>query len=109
MRHIRPSVVASLLLASLLTVTSAPVTAGEDTLININTASAAELSQLSGIGDAKARDIVAYREKSGPFKSVDDLRQVNGIGEKLLGKVRSQVTVSAAAAPLPAAAAAPKH
>ena len=84
----------------------APAAAAEEKLININTASAAELSELKGIGAVKAQQIVAYREKSGPFKSVDELRQVNGIGDKLLERLRPQVTVGPAPAPAGGAAAA---
>ena len=50
--------------------------------ININTASAEELSQLKGIGPSHAAKIVAYREKNGPFKMPEDLVQVSGIGQK---------------------------
>ena len=50
--------------------------------ININTASAEELTQLKGIGPSHAAKIVAYREKNGPFKMPEDLIQVAGIGRK---------------------------
>ena len=50
--------------------------------ININTASAEELSRLKGIGPSHAAKIVAYREKNGPFKMPEDLIQVAGIGRK---------------------------
>ena len=50
--------------------------------ININTASAEELSQLKGIGPSHAAKIVAYREKNGPFKMPEVLVQVSGIGQK---------------------------
>ena len=50
--------------------------------ININTASAEELSRLNGIGPSHAAKIVAYREKNGPFKMPEDLVQVSGIGQK---------------------------
>jgi competence protein ComEA len=105
MRSKRLPVLAGLLVAMLSIATRPPVTAAEEKLININTASVAELSELKGIGAAKAQQIVAYREKSGPFKSVDELRQVNGIGDKLLQRLRPQVTVGTAAAPAGAAAA----
>ena len=52
--------------------------------ININTASAEELSQLKGIGPSHAAKIVAYREKNGPFKMPEDLMQVSGIGQKTI-------------------------
>lgn len=85
---------------------AAAVVSGEEALVNINTASVTELSALKGIGDAKAQVIIAHREKNGPFKSVDDLRQVNGIGDKLLAKLRPRITVGA---PAPAAAPAAKR
>ncbi len=50
--------------------------------VNVNTASAAELSQLSNIGPAKAAAIVAHREANGPFRSLQDLTHVTGIGER---------------------------
>jgi|SRR5579862_5999898 len=76
----------------------------DEPAVNINTASAAELGSLKGIGDAKAKEILEYREKNGPFRSVDDLRQVHGIGNKLLESLRPHITVSSAAE-----AAAAKH
>jgi competence protein ComEA len=103
---------AGTLLAALWIAAGVPLAWGDEPVVNINTASAAELGGLKGIGDAKAKGIVEYREKKGPFKSVDDLRQVHGIGDKLLEQLRSHVTVGtvAASAPVaPAAAAAAKH
>jgi competence protein ComEA len=61
--------------------------------ININTASAAELTSIQGIGPAKAQSIIEYREKNGTFKTVDDLKLVRGIGDKMLEQLRPQVTV----------------
>ena len=58
------------------------VNAAEVKKININTASVEELAQLKGIGPSHAAKIVAYREKNGPFKMPEDLRQVSGIGQK---------------------------
>ena len=60
------------------------VYAAEVPKININTATAAELEQLKGIGPSHAAKIVAYREKNGPFKMPEDLMQVSGIGPKTL-------------------------
>ena len=55
--------------------------------VNVNTATVDELDkQLTGIGPAKARAIVEYREKNGPFKSVDDLAKVPGIKEATINK-----------------------
>lgn len=56
--------------------------AAEVQKININTASVEELSQLKGIGPSHAANIVAYREKNGPFKMPEDLMRVSGIGQK---------------------------
>lgn len=55
--------------------------------VNINSASASEIAAaLNGVGEKRAEAIVAYREANGPFKSLDDLQQVKGIGEKVLEK-----------------------
>lgn len=58
------------------------VNAGEVQKININTASADELTQLKGIGPSHAAKIVEFREKNGPFKLPEDVMQVAGIGQK---------------------------
>ena len=60
--------------------------------ININTATAAELELLPGIGPALAARIAEDREKKGPFKSVDDLDPVKGIGPETLRKLRGAAT-----------------
>ncbi len=99
MHRLRLLAVTGWLLACLLTVGSVRATASEEKLVNINTASATELATAKGIGEAKAKAIIDYRDKNGPFKSVDDLRHVKGIGDQLLEKLRSQVTVGPAAAP----------
>lgn len=62
-------------------------------LININTASKAELMQLSGIGEVKAQAIIDYREKYGGFLTIDEITLVSGIGEKTLEKNRDRITV----------------
>ena len=55
--------------------------AGSSNLIDINKASKSELMQLSGIGEARALDIISYREKHGAFKRIEDIKNVSGIGE----------------------------
>ena len=62
-------------------------------LINVNTAAQGELELLSGIGPALAKRIIEYRVAKGPFRRVDDLDGVKGIGPKILDRVRAQVTV----------------
>lgn len=61
--------------------------------LNINVASAQELEGLPGIGPVLAGRIVAFREARGPFRSVEDLLQVSGIGPKILDQIRALVTV----------------
>ncbi|MDO5044258.1 MAG: ComEA family DNA-binding protein [Coriobacteriia bacterium] len=59
--------------------------------ININTAQASELMSLDGIGEKTAQSIIKDREKHGPFRSVDDLTRVGGIGEKKLENIRDAI------------------
>ena len=67
--------------------------AGE--IININSADAVTIEQeLKGVGKVKAQAIVKYRKENGPFKSVDELVNVTGIGEKTLEKMRGKISVS---------------
>jgi len=62
-------------------------------LVNINTASVAELDALPGIGAKTAALIVEYRQKNGPFKKIEELMNVRGIGEKNFLKLKPQLTV----------------
>ncbi len=61
--------------------------------VNLNTADVADLQKLTGIGEKKAEQIIAYREQNGPFKKVEDLMQVSGIGEKTFASLKDQLTV----------------
>lgn len=67
--------------------------AGGAGLVNINTATEAELETVTGVGPATAKKIVAHREKNGPFASVDQLEEVPGIGPAKLEGMRAEVTV----------------
>ena len=66
--------------------------------VNINTAPASELQTLPGIGAKVAERIVEYRQKNGPFKKVEDLMNVRGVGEKNFLKLKPHVSISAAKA-----------
>ncbi len=61
--------------------------------INLNTATAEQLETLPGIGPDLAQRILDYRTDNGPFKNVDGLLNVKGIGEGKLAKLRDQITV----------------
>jgi competence protein ComEA len=62
-------------------------------VVNINTASVVELDALPGVGAKTATLIVEYRQKNGPFKKVEELMNVRGIGEKNFLKLKPQLTV----------------
>ena len=61
--------------------------------VNINTADAAQLEALDGIGPTLAQRIVAYREEHGPFADIESIMDVNGIGEGIFETIRQQITV----------------
>ena len=69
--------------------------------VNINTASAKELDALPGIGAKTAALIVEYRQKNGPFKKVEELMNVRGVGEKSFLKLKPQLTVGTPKAETP--------
>jgi competence protein ComEA len=97
LKHLIPTLAALVLLA--------PVVHAEP--VNINTADAAAIAKaLNGVGPAKAKAIVSYRDKNGPFKTVDQLAMVEGISQKLIEKNRADLKLGAEkagpAAPAPA-------
>lgn len=78
--------------------TSGGIDAGTDTaqgqgLININTATAEELETLKGVGPATANKIIEYRTTYGAFESVEDIKNVSGIGDKTFEGLKDQITV----------------
>lgn len=101
MKRIVPLVGRALALLALLTLVQAGPAAAAPPLgvVNLNTASVAQLTQLPGIGESRARAIVELRRKRGGFKSVEELREVKGIGEKSFQKLRAHVTVKPLARP----------
>jgi len=67
-------------------------------VVNINTASAKDLEVLPGVGAKTAERIIAYRQKNGLFKKIEELMNVQGIGEKSFLKLKPQLTVAPAKA-----------
>ncbi len=65
----------------------------DDKKVNINTADAAQLMTLSGIGESRAGDIIAYREANGAFQSAEDIMKVSGIKEAVFQKIKDAITV----------------
>lgn len=61
--------------------------------VNINKATAPQLQTINGIGPTKAKEIIKYRKIHGPFKSVNELENVKGIGPKTVAKMKSQVSI----------------
>lgn len=66
---------------------------GKNGLININTASPEELDKLPGIGEATARDIIAYRESNGPFRTIEDIMKVPRIKGSRFASIKDFITV----------------
>ncbi|HFI2432416.1 TPA: helix-hairpin-helix domain-containing protein [Streptococcus suis] len=75
------------------TASSAMSQEGNESKVNLNTATEVDLQTISGIGAKRAADIIAYREANGSFKTVDDLNNVSGIGDKTMESIRPYVTV----------------
>ena len=66
---------------------------GSGSLININTADEKLLTSITGIGETRAKAIIAYREEHGPFAQTDDIKNVSGIGESTYNKLKDEITV----------------
>ena len=65
----------------------------EDGMVNINTADAETLQTLPGIGETKATEIIAYRDEHGAFGSIEDIKNVSGIGEGTFSRISSRIKV----------------
>jgi competence protein ComEA len=85
----RSCVIATILLLAV----SLPLGAQETETININEATAEELTQLHGVGPVYAERIVQYREEYGPFEEPEDIIQVKGIGPKTFEENRDRIVV----------------
>ena len=62
-------------------------------IINVNKATAEDLQKVKGIGPVLAERVITYREANGQFKSLDQLREVKGIGQAKFEKIKSQITL----------------
>ena len=63
------------------------------TLVNINSATKEELQKLNGLGQSKAESIISYRNQNGPFKSIEDIQKVSGIGDSVYAKIKDYITI----------------
>lgn len=61
--------------------------------VNINNATLEELKTIKGVGDAKAKSIIEYREKNGGFKNIEDIKNITGIGEKMFEKIKDKIEI----------------
>ena len=75
-------------------ITTLDQTANSDSVWDLNTANASELSSIKGIGFKKAQAIVTYRETYGEFTNVEQVTLVKGIGKKMLARIQSRITVA---------------
>lgn len=72
---------------------SAQTSSMQSDKVNINTASKEQLMTLKGIGEARAEDIISYREQSGSFRRIEDIMKVSGIKEAAFQKIKENITV----------------
>ena len=80
------------LLALVIIASFSGMTFAGDGQVNLNTGTAKELQQLPGIGKGLANRIVEYRTANGPFKNVEELMKVRGIGKKTFAKMKERLT-----------------
>ena len=72
---------------------SSTATGQSSSKININTADYDELQAIIGVGPVIAQRIIDYRETNGPFRVIEDIKEVKGIGNKTFDKMRDQITI----------------
>lgn len=70
------------------------VTGGDSLQVNINKATVQELTSLPGIGETKAKAIVTYREEQGSFSTIEDIKNVSGIGDSTFANIKAMITVN---------------
>ncbi len=64
-----------------------------ESLVNINTADETTLTTLTYIGKSRAKAIIAYRDQHGPFKSIEALKDVSGVGDRVFESIKDKITV----------------
>lgn len=82
--------------AETMAVAGAPADPGiqsDSSIVNLNTADEAGLMTLPGIGEAKARDIIAYRTEQGGFKSIEEIKNISGIKDAVFNKIKDKIVV----------------
>lgn len=79
--------------ANQMNISSANISANISNKVNINTATKEELMTLRGIGEARATDIIAYREKHGRFDKIEDIMNISGIKQSAFEKIKDDITV----------------
>lgn len=72
-----------------------PAAVASSDVVNLNSATSAQIAALPGIGPKTAELIVQYREKNGPFKKIEEIMNVKGVGEKSFLRIKDQLTVAA--------------
>ena len=73
-----------------------PPAAASTEVINLNSATASQIADLPGIGVKTAELIVQYRVKNGPFKKIEEVMNIRGVGEKSFLRIKDRITVAAA-------------
>ncbi len=82
-----------LIFVTLISLASGVVFAEDKAKININTATVEELTLLKGIGEKKAHSIIEHRKEAGPFATIEDLKNVKGVGGKIFNKIKDLIVV----------------